>query len=145
MPCGMLSDKWLRLTMIDINPNTNPKTSKAMKESLLSKLQKLDNGYLRKNWVTTESVTFEDYKAVKPVLSKVNDNPFVVSKPRKDGKGDFLKVVFPLDGGELEYDLSYNKDNCALDEGDALKLDTVKFCVEEALGEEHLYVTGELL
>ena len=100
--------------------------------------------YVKREWKTDESctMTISEYaELIDPAFGHVTSNPTVIAKERKDG-GIFLKMSIPLDGGEAEFDLSYEND---FEEDDEIKLDTLTFCVEKAMGKSHGYVTGEII
>ena len=100
--------------------------------------------YVKREWKTDEActMTLSEYaELIDPAFKHVTGNPVVISKERKDG-GIFLKMSIPLDGGEAEFDLSYEND---FEEDDEIDLKTVKFCVEKAMGKSHGYITGEVI
>jgi hypothetical protein len=87
-------------------------------------------------------MTLSEYaELIDPAFRHVQGNPTIIAKERKDG-GIFLKMHFILDGGDAEFDLSYEND---FDEGDEILLDSVKFCVEKAMGKSHGYATGAIV
>lgn len=100
--------------------------------------------YIKREWKTDESLTMtlsQYAEFINPAFKQVTGNPVVIAKERKNG-GIFLKMVIPLDNGDAEFDLSYENE---FEEGDEIKLDTLNFCVEKALGKSHGYATGEVI
>lgn len=118
----------------------------------LSNLMK-QASYVDKTWKTVAefpadqfiSQMSEKFSFLK-LLDK-NTPPCIIEKERKDGKGSFKKMLFPLnDGSCMEFDLSYNKRNIeGFEDEDELDWATIKFCVEQSLGESHMYVTGDVV
>ena len=100
--------------------------------------------YIKREWKTDESLTMtlsQYAEFINPAFKQVTGNPVVIAKERKNG-GIFLKMVIPLDNGDAEFDLSYENE---FEEGDEIKLDTLVFCVEKALGKSHGYATGDVI
>ena len=101
--------------------------------------------YVRRDWMTNEkdTLTLSEYaELIDPAFKYVSGNPTIIAKERKDG-GIFIKMSIPLgENYDAEFDLSYEND---FEEGDEINLDTLKFCVERAMGKSHGYATGELV
>lgn len=110
--------------------------------------------YIKREWRDVEGLEWDLPKyaeQIDPLMGHISDNPTIISKSRKDGKGSFLKMWIPLGESGAEFDLSYQRSSDdyngpIYEEGDEIDKETLVFRVESFLNEEdHLYVTGEVL
>ena len=114
-------------------------------------------GFVKKVWKTSDewTVTLEEYaEYINPMYKDVKKAE-VIEKEYTDKSGKtrtFLKVKFTFEGGtEIEWDLPYeekDEDNESIfpdyEEGDELKLNTIKLCTQTCLKEFHEYAIGEI-
>lgn len=102
------------------------------------------NSYTKLVWKTAaEDVYKVDDPIVlelAPELEFVTGDPYIITKMgEKDGKFyTFKKVIFPLEDGEKEMELS--KNGSSWSDGKIMPLEKVRICVERYHNKSHLYV-----
>lgn len=102
------------------------------------------NSYTKLAWKTSaEDVYTCDHPFIlelAPELEFITGDPHIITKMgEKDGRlYTFKKVIFPIEDGEKEMELSKNK--TAWSDGDIMPLDKVRICVERYHTKSHLYV-----